>query len=247
MRQFGAIEVLGHSSIGHLIESQSAMAKAASEIRKSIAGFELPDRFPHDRIAGALAGIQVLSKQNEVMRRSAKAALESIQAFQSFAERQLRRAVTDDPDVFFRRMVVTDMAGDLLETAQISWELLGQHATAVPDDQPPEVIKPTIYSHLNQELSYLYRDNVQVDSSAAFDRSTASTVNTLGGEIVELIYNINESRKSSGNTQIVTPTNRALWLFTNLHLQCARTSKVSEKSWTLCIFLYMKEVVTPNV
>ena len=210
VRQISAFEGLGYSSINQLMASQSAMADAALGIRKSMAAVKLPDLFPHDRIAGTLAGVQVLSEQSEAMRLSAKAALESILGYQSFAERQLRRAVTDDPIVFSRRMTITDMAGDLLETAQSSWELLGIQATVVPDDQTLEIPKPTIYPHLNQELSYLYREDVTADPEIAFDRSNASIVATLGGEIVELIYNINESRNSYGKTHIITPTNRTM-------------------------------------
>ena len=210
LRQIREFEGFGYSSIAQLMEMQSSMAEAALEIRNRMPAVELPDLFPHDRIADALAGVQVLSKQNEAMRLSAKTALESIQGYQSFAERQLSRAVTDDPIVFSRRMSITDRAGDLLETAQGSWELLGKQAIAVPEDQIPEITKPSIYSYLNRELSFLYRRNVRADPEAAFDRSDAAKVSTLVGEIVELIYSINESRESSGKEPIITPTNSNL-------------------------------------
>ena len=210
MQQVATFKGLGHSSIDRLIRGQLAIDERVLEIRNNVVDVEIPDLFPHHRIAGALAGIQVLSEQSEVMRFSAKTALESIQAFQSFAKRQLRRAVIDEPNVFSRRMAVTDLAGDLLETAQSSWEMLGQQATAVPDNCPPVMVKPAIYSHLNQELSYLYRKDVKADPHSAYHRSTASRVATLGGEIVELIYNINQSRMSSANAHIFKPTNRAL-------------------------------------
>ena len=210
LQQLCKIDFPRHSSIGHLIESQSALARLGSEIRNSPAGSDLPSRFPHERTAEALAGIEVLSAQNKAMRQSSKAALETIKAFQSFAQRQLHRARTDNPDIFYRRIAITDMAGDFLETAQCSWELLGQHAVDTADDQSPDAKKPTIYSYLNQELSFLYREDVQSDPSAAFERSTASTVNILGGEIVDLIYNINENRMASGCTHIVKPTNRTM-------------------------------------
>ena len=210
LRQLSIIDSPLRSSIEHLIEGQLALARLGSEIRNSSAGFDLPSRFPHDRTAEALAGIEVLSAQNKVMRQSSKAALGMINAFQSFAQRQLHRARTDDPIIAFRRIAITDMAGDLFETSQCSWELLGQHAVDTADDQPPDEKEPTIYSHLNQELSFIYREDVESDPNAAFERSTASTVNVLGGEIVDLIYNINESRRASGSTHIVKPTNRAM-------------------------------------
>ncbi len=210
MRQVRAFEALGHPSIGQLIDRQSRMAEAARPIRDRMAALEVPDLFPHNRVAEALAGIQVLSEQSDVFRLSAKAALTSIEGYQAFAERQLRRAVSDHPIVCSRRMAVTDLAGDLLDTTQGSWELLGIQAIVEPDDQPPEGTAATVYPHLNRELSYLYRKDVQADPEAAFSRSTASTVATLGGEIVGLIYSINESRISSGKAHIITPTNRSL-------------------------------------
>ena len=210
LQQAKAFTGFGHTSIDRLIQGQLAIDERVLEIRNKVADLEIPDLYAQHRIAGALAGIQVLSAQSEVMRLSAKTALESIHAFQSFAERQLRRAVTDEPHVFSCRLAVTDLAGDIFETAHSSWEMLGQQATADPDNRPPIILTPTIYSHLNRELSFVYRKGVAADPHSAFDRSIASRVATLGGEIVQLIYNLNQSRMSSTNVPIFKPTNRAL-------------------------------------
>jgi hypothetical protein len=216
LRQIDAFGSLGHFRIKELMEGQATMAQAAIEFRERMAAIDLPTLLPHDRVADALAGIQVLSTRSEALRLTASTALEAICDYQSFAARQLSRALTDHPAVFSRRMVITDLAGDLLETTQSSWELFGLRAAVVAESPRPVVTpaipltSPTAYSHLNRQLAYLYKDTAEQDASAAFHRSTASTAIALGGEIVELIHGINESRVSAGAPLVISPTNRNL-------------------------------------
>ena len=192
-----------------IMETQRVMSEAAMGLRERMSALQVPSVMPHEHVASVLAGIQVLSDRNNAYRETAHAALSAVKGYQMFADRQIERAMVDSPLILQRRMVITDLAGDLLDTAQNTWEQFGVEATIVPES-PKTTPAANIFTHLNRQLSYLYREEIEDDADAAFDRSTAARVSAGSGEIADLMYNVNELRASGGSSPMFKPTNRGM-------------------------------------
>ena len=200
---------LQSSMIGQLMHNQRRIAEFAARLDHLTRAKWLVSA-PHNRAAEVLANISVLASVSESYQSTANCALANVRAYQRFADHQLARSLTDPTAVLSRRMRITDLAGHLLEDAQISWELMGSQVDVDPVSSHSQPGSPNIYSKLNQQLSYLYRDSTEEDPVDAFDRSTAATVSTAGKEIIDLVFNINEQAVMEGKVHMFTPTNRTL-------------------------------------
>ena len=196
--------------VDQLIQDQRRVAELEMNLHDRMSGIDLLTPLPHDRIAEVLASISVLSDFSESYHSTANFALKAACAYQHFADHQLRKALTDSEAVLTRRMTITDLAGDLLEDTQTSWELMGRHIDAdlTPIHPSPEL--PNIYKNLNQQLAYLYKDSTDDDPVDSFDRSTAATVSTNAEEIIHLIFDINELVATEESAFMFKPTNRSL-------------------------------------
>ena len=109
-----------------------------------------------------------------------------------------------------RRLAITDLAGDMLETSQASWEMLGTRAVIEPPELTLPTVRANIYPELNRQLAYLYRESAADDPYLAYDRSVSASISAAGGEIVELVYNINECQSGATGEDLFKITNKSL-------------------------------------
>ena len=123
----------------------------------------------------------------------------------------MRYAQRDDKGVLARRLVITDLAGSILDLHQATWEKLAPCVTAVAPLPAASVTLPAnVFSETNRQLSYLYRHDSDVDVYEAFESCEAVTTTTCGCTIVSLVYEINECGAGADGTDIFKPTNKTL-------------------------------------
>lgn len=198
-------------SLGKVFESQRVISELGQSLQKKISDLTLTIRFPHERVADAFAGIRALAEERECLIPSIDFAIHAVVGYQKFAERQLMRINKDSEDVKERRLIITDLAGDLFEISQGIWEMHGMQITEVDSESSQQpAFRVNIYPELNRQLAYVYRKDSKVDPCFAFDSSLSANISNVAGEIVELVFNINEISSRISGENIFKPTNKTI-------------------------------------
>lgn len=169
-------------------------------------------------LTNALAGIHVISSAYNILPNTLSAALQVPMKYQDFIVHQLKRAQNDTAEIRRRRVLITELAGDLFGTSQAAVEM-GMVSSSEHIDIEPLLQETNIYSSLNQHLAYLYDRNKSRDIYLAFADSLPAQINSLGGAIIEMVYLCNEFEKRGSRDEIFKPTNksmRACCIITNL-------------------------------
>lgn len=212
------------SSAARMMESQRTIRDLGMALQEPMAATIEPMTPPHERVADVMAGIHTFAEQQEVYRATADSAMQAVLGYQTYAERQLRKSLSDVEGVMQRRLAITDLAGDMLETSQASWELLGTQAVTGASEATLPTIQPNICPELNRQLAYLYKEPATDDPYLAYDRSPSAGISVGGAEIIELVYNINECESNTSGDDLFKATNRSL------HTAVVLTSTVARRA-----------------
>lgn len=189
-----------------IISSQENIYRIQDKFAKYTDLIELPS----DRIASVLAAAEASSRLWKPDSFFHEFTLSSVAEYQYFIDRQFSRMQYDNDETAQRRVEVSDLSGDLLESISASAEIGGalekNPTIAVGRKKHCKPSKASIYGHVNQHIGFVYNGEFSGDTEEVFHNSLPPRIVYLGCSITEQIYKINCFTENSGQEPIFKPT-----------------------------------------
>jgi|GEM_PF-3585932 len=151
---------------------------------------------PAVRINDAFNSIRALTESIKPPFELIQSAFQIPLAYQNFVLYQLEKAEKDEDEIRDRRLVITDLAGDLMDNCQIVIE----NAMIVAEKSALESegeVASNLFNSLNQNLFYLYRSGCKFDPILYFNASKTANINVFGCNICEQVFKINKLEETS--------------------------------------------------
>lgn len=170
--------------------------------------------FPVERINGALFSVRILANELQLPAQLLRQAIWSVEDYQAFASRQLRRAVaTKDAELGKRYLAIADAAGGRLEYIQglaaevwQTWE----HSGEEPDEERPadNDLPCNFFSTLNKHLAWAYRADSIIDPEKAVAESLPGRIQAAGVRLGLLVTQLNKLAEGIMGKDLFKPTNQ---------------------------------------
>jgi len=123
--------------------------------------------------------------------------------------RQFSLAQREVEAVGARRLLITDLAGSILDAHQSMWEQLTSALEPTESHSSRSIVLvPNVFSETNRQMAYVYRDDSDADPSVAFESCDAVASSTLGSTMVSLVVAINETSNAADGTNVFKITNK---------------------------------------
>jgi hypothetical protein len=166
---------------------------------------------PLERVINSLAGIRGVVETLGPSQEAVDCALSVAGSYSRYCQKQYSLAQCDSVGVGARRLVLTDLAGSILDAHQSMWEQLASALGPIePNLRGPIVLAPNVFTETNRQLAYVYRDDSEADPTVAFERCDAVASSTLGSTIVSLVVAINETSNAADGTDVFKITNKSV-------------------------------------
>ena len=152
----------------------------------------------------ALLGLQRLSGP------LVEVALQPQLAFQEFAKKHLELAAAGSEIARQNRLLLVDASVDLLDSIKKGFELAAFMRPIHEDlwiGARPDV---NVYAALDQEFELLDLEGPAIDAESAVEESGSGMIAALGGQLVQLVYDLNLEAEREGEAPVFKPTTKAL-------------------------------------
>lgn len=170
--------------------------------------------FPVERINEALFSVRIFANELQLPAQLLRQAIRSVEDYQAFASRQLRRAVaTKDAELGKRYLAIADAAGGHLEYIQglaaevwQTWEDSGEESgeEASADNDLP----CNFFLTLNKHLAWAYRMDRIVDPEKAVAESLPARIQEAGVRLGLLVIQLNKITEGMMGKDLFKPTNQ---------------------------------------
>lgn len=170
--------------------------------------------FPVERINEALFSVRILANELQLPAQLLRQAIWSVEDYQAFASRQLRRAVaTKDAELGKRYLAIADAAGGHLEYIQglaaevwQTWEDSGEE----PGEETPadNDLPCNFFSTLNKHLAWAYRADRIIDPEKAVSESLPGRIQAAGVRLGLLVTQLNKIAEGMMGKDLFKPTNQ---------------------------------------
>jgi hypothetical protein len=171
---------------------------------------------PETRIRESFATLAALTEYYNAPPFMYQSAIQNTLTFQKFVSAQLLKIAKDSDEVAKRRATVIDLAGELFD---LSEDTIGAGFIYLEDiddeenEMEEEFIETTsnLFSSLNQHLSYVYRNDREVDIDDLeenFFASLPAQISKNARKLIFLVIEINSYAERRGDKPIFKPTTR---------------------------------------
>jgi len=178
---------------------------------------------PSKHLRDAFERIAAISETHKLPETVVSATFQTPIAYQNFTYHQLKKAEKDTDEIRQRRLLITDLAGDLMESSHargiaMTMAMSGEETGIADRDEESEqenskrgVATTNPFSSLNQHIAYLYNPNIPAEDiqSVVMDSSPAQII-MLGCNIIDLVCSINDFALGKSNDHIFKPTNKSM-------------------------------------
>lgn len=200
---------IGGVALQHALEVQDSLT-AFQEAAKIAAGHDFT---PSSFVEKALIEAEASAKYFQKPVGFEEAFFSSINDFQSFANSQLEHLSTDSSLIAARRMTVTNLSGDLLDTLSNSLFLTGELPAVTNhevDIYVPPAYEPQLFTMINRQVDHVYHIGFDGDVDEEFKQVVSVKLAKIGSEIIEIIVQINQDQQRKGEKEIFKPTTKVL-------------------------------------
>lgn len=205
LESFQLISALDSEAVRALQRQQSEIGEILKTFASPITEFQAMQR-TIESVASteALLGLHRLSESSVEM------ALQPQLAFQEFAKRNLELAMAGSEIGRQNRLLIVDASADLLYPISRGLDLAALMRPTNKDLWKGSIRRVNVYSALDQELEGFDLERGPVDAESVVEESLPGKIAELGGELVQLVYDLNVESEREGHAPMFKPTTKAL-------------------------------------